>query len=262
MRDDEIASINQINFASQFVDKDVQYHVREFHQSCIAPVGSGFENLFGFPALTSGQLQRAEFFETRFSHLTDTIAIPKEMLAERVHRQESLRHANENASIDFLTISRIFAQALGADEQRRRPYPSGGALYAVETVLITGPLIADGKHLSVFHFLPVTNAFELLSTNVSVRDYGNLTDVMNPAFYVLYCVNLKKSIFKYRSRGYRLSVLETGSMYQSMLSVAQTLGFASRVLSGFPERQVAQICHLDSRLLLPTIVQAFGFEKG
>jgi hypothetical protein len=50
-------------------------------------------------------------------------------------------------------------------------------------------------------------------------------------------------------------------MYQNMLACAQIFGVSSRVLSGFSERQIAQICHLDGRLLLPAIVQVFGFEK-
>jgi SagB-type dehydrogenase family enzyme len=107
----------------------------------------------------------------------------------------------------------------------------------------------------------VSNAFEQLTAHVSASDFSSLSDVPNPSFYVLYCVNLKKSIFKYRTRGYRLSLLEVGSMYQNMLSCAQSAGVSSRVLSGFPERQIAHMCHLDGRLLLPTIVQAFGFEK-
>jgi SagB-type dehydrogenase family enzyme len=261
MKIGETASINQIGFASQFVDRDVEYQVREFHQSCITPVGSGFENLFGFPALTPAHLKRAEFVETRFSHLTQTIDIPREEAVESVGRFESLRHGDADIEIEFSLIGRIFAQALAADQQRRRPYPSGGALYAVEAVLITGPRVGGGQSLSALHFLPVSNAFEVLNAHVSVAGFSGLTDIPNPSFSVLYCVNLKKSIFKYRSRGYRLSLLEAGSMYQNMLACAQTFGVSSRVLSGFSERQVAQVCHLDSRLLLPAIVQVFGFEK-
>ena len=234
MKIHETASINQIGFASQFVDKDVEYQVREFHQSCITPVGSGFESLFGFPALTPAHLKRAEFVETRFSHLTQTIDIPREEAVESVGRFESLRHGDAEIDIEFSLISRIFAQALAADQQRRRPYPSGGALYTVEAVLITGPRVRGGQSLSALHFLPVSNAFEVLTTHVAATDFSSLTDIPNPSFCVLYCVNLKKSIFKYRSRGYRLSLLEAGSMYQNMLACAQTFGFHLVSCRAFP----------------------------
>jgi SagB-type dehydrogenase family enzyme len=238
MKTDENASFNQIGFASQFVDADVEYQVREFHQACMTPVGSGFENLFGFSTVTASHLKRAEFVETRFSHLTRTIDIPGEKPIDSVGRSPSLHRGDPEAEIEFSLISSIFRQALAADQQRRRPYPSGGALYAVEAILITGPKVQEGQRLSALHFLPVSNAFEQLTAHVSMADFSSLSDVPDPSFYVLYCVNLKKSIFKYRSRGYRLSLLEVGSMYQNMLVCAQSLGVSSRVLSGFPERQI------------------------
>lgn len=159
MKTDETASFNQIGFASQFVDADVEYQVREFHQACMTPVGSGFESLFGSSAVTIRHLKRAEFAEARFSHLTQTIDIPQEKPICDVTRFESLHHGDEGLEIAFSLIGRIFSQALAADQRKRRPYPSGGALYAVEAILITGPRVQEGQRLSAFHFLPVSSRF-------------------------------------------------------------------------------------------------------
>jgi hypothetical protein len=132
----------------------------------------------------------------------------------------------------------------------------------VECLVITGPRVTGLKPLSVLHYLPLSHAFEILREALSPEDYEGITDLSGVSFYVLYCINLKKSIFKYRYRGYRLSILEAGSMYQQALVEAERLGLSSRVIAGFSEGCVASLCGVNPSLILPTIIQAFGVEQG
>jgi hypothetical protein len=107
----------------------------------------------------------------------------------------------------------------------------------------------------------VSNAFEVLQGGYDPTLFSEIYRIERAAFYVVYFINLKKAIFKYRSRGYRLALMEVGSMYQQMLRVAQDHGVGSRVLSGFSEYALAKNCGLDSRVLLPAIIQAFAYPE-
>lgn len=257
MRHATIYSLNQISHANQFVDRELESEIRTFHQHGISVAGTLLEDSLSQPFLSIDDLKRAETFETRFSHITDSKQGCGRDIPENVSRWRSLARGS-GEEIDFPTMARIFAQAIGADPYGRRPYPSGGALYSVEAVAILGESVGGAENFSVLHYLPVSNSFEILPGGYDRDTFGEIYKIEGVAFYVAYFINLKKAIFKYRSRGYRLALLEIGSMYQQMLQAAQTHGLGSRVLSGFSEYTLAKNCGLDCRILLPGIVQAFG----
>lgn len=260
MRHVKISSLNQIAHASQFVDPEVESEVRAFHQHCLSVAGSPLENKLSQPYLSIEDLKRAETFETRFSHITRTIDIGDSSIAESTWRWPSLDKGTARP-IDFSTVCQIFSEALGADHARRRPYPSGGALYSVDSVAILGNVAGTNEDFNVLHYLPVSNAFEVLQGGYDFTLFNEIYKIEHAAFYVVYFINLKKAIFKYRSRGYRLALMEVGSMYQQMLRTAQSHGVRSRVLSGFSEYALAKNCGLDSRVLLPGIIQAFAYPE-
>ena len=264
MRHVKISSVNQISHAGQFVDPEVESEIRAFHQHCISVAGSPLENALSQPYLSIEDLKRAETFETRFSHITRTIEFPDASVADTTWRWPSLDKGGTRP-IDFSTVHQIFSEALGADYARRRPYPSGGALYSVESVAILGNVLGNvvgtEEGFNVLQYLPVSNAFEMLRGGYDPTLFNEIYKIERAAFYVVYFINLKKAIFKYRSRGYRLALMEVGSMYQQMLRVAQDHGIRSRVLSGFSEYALAKNCGLDSRVLLPGIIQAFAYPE-
>lgn len=258
MRHVKISSLNQIAHASQFVDAEVESEIRTFHQHTISVAGTPLENSLSQPYLSLEDLKRAEAFETRFSHITGNVEGSSHERADPVVRWPSVS-TGSSRQIDFETVAQIFAQAFGADSRGRRPYPSGGALYSIETVAIFGDSVVGATDFSVLHYLPVSNFFEVLPGAYDLEKFQKIYKIEAAAFYVAYFINLKKAIFKYRSRGYRLALMEIGSMYQQMLNVAQTHGLGSRVLSGFSEYALAKNCGLDSRILLPGIIQAFAY---
>lgn len=258
MRHIKISSLNQIAHASQFVDAEVETEIRTFHQHTISVAGTALENSLSQPYLSLEDLKRAEAFDTRFSHITGSVEGSTCGRADPVVRWPSVSKGSPR-QIDFETVAQIFAQAIGADGHGRRPYPSGGALYSIEAVAILGDSGGCVTDFNVLHYMPVSNSFEVLPGAYDREKFQKIYKIEAAAFYVAYFINLKKAIFKYRSRGYRLALMEIGSMYQQMLQVAQTHGLGSRVLSGFSEYALAKNCGLDSRILLPGIIQAFAY---
>lgn len=260
MMDAEISALNQIGYASQFVDPDVESVVRTFHHHCFSCAGSAFEQRVTAPYLTVENLLLAEAKEARFSHISEIVDGCPTPTQAAVARWPSMKDGQQ-AVVEFQTIASILGSAVGADVQGRRPYPSGGALYSAETLVIVGEAVRGVPPFTVAHYLPVSKKFELLPGQFGRESFEGISNTKGVSFYLAYFINLKKAIFKYRSRGYRLAVLEVGSMYQQITNIAQEHGVASRVLAGFSEYEVTKNCGLDSRLMLAAAIQAFSFEE-
>jgi len=259
MSTDDISALNQIGFASQFVDPDVEHTVRIFHHHCFTCAGSTLEKRISAPFLSTENLRLAEAKESRFSYLSDIVLGHTTPTQTTVSRWPSLQ-IGQPGTVKFEKIAAILGQAIGADGEGRRPYPSGGALYSAEAIVVTSDRVEGLPPFSVAHYLPNSNRFELLPMQFGQDRYSAIAPIEGPVFYVAYFINLKKATFKYRSRGYRLALLEIGSMYQQIAAIAQDNGIASRVLAGFSEYEFTKSCGLDSRLFLPAAIHAFGFS--
>lgn len=257
----DISALNQIGYASQFVDRDVEHVVRTFHHHCFSCAGSSLDQRVSTPYLSPADLLRTETRESRFSHISDIMAGRPTSTQTAVSRWPSAKEGRAGI-VEFATVAEIVGKAIGADQQGRRPYASGGALYSAETVAVTGEMVSGAPPFSVAHYLPGSNRFEILPSRFDRARFDGVTPFKGAAFYLGYFVNLKRATFKYRSRGYRLALLEIGSMYHQVAAVAQQHGLASRVLAGFSEYAFTKDCGLDSRLLLPVVVQAFGLPGG
>lgn len=83
-----------------------------------------------------------------------------------------------------------------------------------------------------------------------------------PHFALVYAVFFERAIFKYRTRGYRLALMEAGSMYQTADLYAKALGLRSRLWAGFTDFQVAKTIGIDMRHMAPLVVQFFGNVKN
>ncbi|QND61802.1 nitroreductase family protein [Mesorhizobium huakuii] len=258
MPTNDISALNQIGFTSQFVDPDVEHTVRTFHHHCFTCAGSTLEQRISAPFLSKETLLLAETKESRFSHFSHIVTGHSTSTQTAVSRWPSLKEG-QLGIVEFEKIASILGQAIGADGLGRRPYPSGGALYSAEAIVVTSEMVEGIPPFSVAHYLPGSNRFELLPAQFDQDRYNAIATINGAVFYVAYFINLKKATFKYRSRGYRLALLEIGSMYHHITTVAQENGIASRVLAGFSEYEFTKTCGLDSRLLLPAAIQAFGF---
>ncbi len=257
---DEINSLAQIQHANLFSDPHVEAEIRSFHQFTTSVAGTPVEGRCSSGKATVDAIREAEFEESRFSHLTSTIQL-KGATPAATYRWQSLGKGKPG-TIELEELSVLLREAFCADEGGRRPYPSGGALYPVDVVILTGPGFIGIPPLSCFHLLPKSGRLEVLPVRLSLEEFRGLYDLEGVLFYALYLVNVKRAVFKYRARGYRLALMEIGSMYQNALQAAQRRGLSSRVLAGFPDTRVVAQCGLDPRLLLGGVLQAFAREDA
>lgn len=114
---------------------------------------------------------------------------------------------------------------------RRRPYPSGGALYPVETYL----LVRNVKQLSpgAYHYDPINHELERLrSESVTygrffydcVEDVDETPPFRNASFLLLLVSYMRKSFYKYGDKAWRLMLLEGGHIAQNIYLVASAMG--------------------------------------
>ncbi|MFV6523119.1 SagB/ThcOx family dehydrogenase, partial [Klebsiella pneumoniae] len=165
------------------------------------------------------------------------------------------------------TIEKLLVNAFSSPDPAsvRRPYPSGGAQYPVEVFLCRLSENTENWQTgtNVYHYLPLSRALEPVAACDTQELYRSLSGgdaerLGRPHFALVYCVIFEKALFKYRYRGYRMALMEAGSMYQNAGLVADQIGLRNRVWAGFTDSYVAKTMNVDQRTAAPLIVQFFG----
>ncbi len=182
-------------------------------------------------------------------------------------RKSSLRQFSQKM-LDFADMSTLLINSFSPNHLGHRPYPSAGALYPIEPILlIFKERVKHDQPLDsgCYHFKPVHRTLELIKKMEMLptinRLFHGLVEVdAPPNLCILYLVHIGKSIFKYRYRGYRHALMEVGSMYQQVAMVSQSLGLGSTVWSGFNDYQLMDELGLNRRIFLPATLQFLGYR--
>jgi SagB-type dehydrogenase family enzyme len=185
---------------------------------------------------------------------------------QALRRKPSGRNFDDRTELNFSVVAHLLREALTADASGRRAYPSGGALYPVETYVVRTSQGSIGwpNQENVMRLRPMAAALEIIET-------GHDTDILlstlsgfeseylgRPHFALVYTIHLDRALFKYEYRGYRLAMMEIGSMYQMCALHAKKLGLENRVWAGFHDHLVSKTLGIAPTHLLPCVVQFFG----
>ncbi|QCI12054.1 SagB/ThcOx family dehydrogenase [Pseudomonas putida] len=204
----------------------------------------------------------------------DIFSNPHDQAAARLEQLQLNHHLNRNNSctsfthrpLHFSTVQELLSPLLRKEDSNyRRGYPSGGAIYPIEVFCINiekkvknWPASSDALHL-----LPGSRKLEAHSPNINTHKLSqSITpeneNIGSPTLALVYCLYLPKAVFKYRYRGYRLALLEAGSMYMLMDLRCKELNLNSRIWSGFTDHQLIKNLDLNPTLFLPACVQLIG----
>ncbi|MGJ7518478.1 SagB/ThcOx family dehydrogenase [Pseudomonas baetica] len=195
------------------------------------------------------------------------------------HTLESLRIENslhrdhscdffDGSSVDFESVKQIVKPLLTKNNNTsKRGYPSAGALYPVEVFFCS--LLSSNTWPcteKVLHLLPNSRKFEILQGCLETSPLveailPNGSSVGNPSHAIIYMMYLPKALFKYRYRGYRLALMETGSMYMLVDLQCKALKFKSRPWSGYTDNMVCKAMGLNPTLFYPSCIQLIGGIK-
>lgn len=144
-----------------------------------------------------------------------------------------------------------------------RAVPSGGGLYPLELFVLakdsTGEWFLDS-------FDPYHNCLRAFRPHVSEEEAVEICmdprTMRNAAGIVIIAGNLDRCKVKYGFRAYRFSLMEAGSVLQSMGLATSYLGLAGYASSQFYDDRLESLCQLDGIHRMAFTVQIVGKPKG
>lgn len=126
-----------------------------------------------------------------------------------------------------------------------RNYPSGGALYPIETYLFTTRF--EGRS-GILHYNPTAHALEYLWDLPPDFDMWSLArgpDTLHFSSLIVFTSVWKRSSAKYGDFTYTAASLEAGHMAENIILVGTALGLATRPLIGFFDDRIIELLDLD-----------------
>lgn len=179
----------------------------------------------------------------------------------QVLRQRKSVREFQRKPLRFEDVSSILVDGLGiVDEEERRPYPSGGARYPVETYLISFEV--EKLDAGAYHYNVRDSSLELLlKKNLVDRSKEFTTQYIDwvPAT-LLFTSVIPRSEVKYGANAYRFSLLEAGHMAQNVSLLCVERGLGSCPVGGFVNDTVREVLDLTENEI-PIYALAVGYPK-
>lgn len=200
--------------------------------------------------------------------LTVAFTLSQEDREKVLFRNESCEHFS-SLPLDFSGIEKLMCPLISRKENSyKRGYPSGGALYPVEIFLcslneLNGAWPCAGK---VLHLLPKSRKFEVLQIETDIEELkaallSSPNDIGTPSVAIIYTIYMPKNVFKYRYRGYRMGLMEVGSIYMLVELQAKCLGLSCRLWSAYTDSMLCKALGLNPALFFPVCVHFIGKER-
>lgn len=169
-------------------------------------------------------------------------------LSSALTNRESYRTCVPGTLISLDDVSTILGNSLRETVANRRPYPSGGAKYPIETYLIARGI--NSLPRGIFHYAPKTHALEHL-WDIPVETHifsGSAKDewAEHAPAIVVFTALWERSYVKYGDFSYLLTCLEAGHMAQNILLTAGALNIGVCPMAGFNDSSVGMLLDIDA----------------
>jgi len=256
----------RISLANDHVDQHSYRSAFTFHAQTCTRFDSrlkyhGLATELGLPQIASLEFGEYSFGGERTCLLGHSLARNAPL-----RRPSAARFTKTESPLEYEKFSAFLERSfmvLRNDEDNRRPYPSGGALYSVQVTIFVRHVGSVGT--GAYHVLPCSRELERLQSLpeavVSDRLFlGVDSELREFDFAILYSAIAAIPLAKYRNRGYRLALVEVGSMYQVATQNADLIGISNRVWGGFDDDGLSIALGLDPRVAWPVMCQIFGRE--
>lgn len=177
---------------------------------------------------------------------------------------------NKKLSLDdnifFNIISNVF---FSNSNDKHRSYPSAGALFPVIPILIVlnNNAIKNVKTPGAYIINTEKKSLDLISNWKKINNqYINLA--MSPVdnnlksnVAMAYSIDLRKSVIKYKYMGYKHSIIEIGSIIESLrYQLMLNSNYRERVCSSFNSNLLADLCKIN-KIFSPIMeIQWIGSE--
>lgn len=182
-----------------------------------------------------------------------------------IRRKRSASQFKTNEKLPFDLIESLLSNSFKSDANFNRPYPSAGALYPIEIIICLFHSYPQKKITTgAYHYRSIKNLLQPIVYSDSKDMLESVlslnTHQYKPSFCLIYLINTLRSLVKYSFRGYRHAFIEVGCMCQQADLVGNNLGLSNRIFSGFNDYEICSFLQIDSYIMIPAVVQAFGIE--
>lgn len=252
----------------RFIDAAVYDEVLEFHSKGNFTFHKATQERTSLHRLDEkllGQLTGNELALYPDMDLTVEFTLSQEDRERSLYRNESCEYFLP-LPIDFSDVEKLMCPLLSRSMgSYKRGYPSGGALYPAEIFLCslteenpTWP--CAGK---ILHLLPKSRKFEVMQIDIDIQQLkaallSSSTDIGTPSLAIVYAIYMPKNLFKYRYRGYRMALMEIGSIYMLVELQAKSLGLSCRLWSAYTDSMLCKVLGVNPTLFLPMCVHFIG----
>lgn len=256
---------------AELTDERVYLDTLEFNAKAHYAILPGLRNATFLSKISNDVASSLIYRDVSVAGTGHRIDVPSETEGVYVYRRQSAMSFDSDNPMSFSEIKALISVALMAqptkEDLARMPYPSGGALYSVQTFLCRTMCGNDHEWPdgdTAYQVLPLSRSLESLSCIAQPAELfdalsgGSPQTLGRPSFALVYGMYVDKALFKYRYRGYRLAMMEAGSMYQRVTSEVDARGLRTRVWAGFSDYRVAAVLGLDVTHVLPLVVQFVG----
>jgi SagB-type dehydrogenase family enzyme len=168
-----------------------------------------------------------------------------EILAQR----RSCTEVVSNSPLTQENVGTLFGHALGKRERvNSRNYPSGGALFPIETYLVGSVL--NTKTAGIFHYHVASHCLEHLwdlPADFRMEQVFRSPNIPLPQALIVFTSVWHRTTSKYGEFGYYLAMLEAGHMAQNILLTATALNIRARPVGGFDDNTIVRLLDIDGR---------------
>lgn len=170
-------------------------------------------------------------------------------VSEALFKRSSHTLVSDCESLTDLQWGTLLGTALGKIESSnfvRRRYPSGGALYPIETYVVT--TFFNEKKQVVFHYNPTLHALEKLWSlpeSINLRSLVAVDPNINFSSVIIFTSVWRRSSAKYGDFTYNLALMEAGHMAQNIQIVATAMNLPCRPIAGFMDENINAMLDID-----------------
>jgi SagB-type dehydrogenase family enzyme len=181
-----------------------------------------------------------------------------------LHRNPSCNYFKDAATPFDKVLELLSPLTSKSSTAHNRGYPSAGALYPVEVFCCSLNTQNDWPSGDkILHLLPNSKKFEVVQNNFDTDKLKKSIlplahGIGTPSLAIIYVIHMPKILFKYRYRGYRLAMMEAGSMYMLVDLHSKKLHLKSRQWSGFSDNMLCKSIGLNPTLFYPACVHLIG----
>ncbi len=251
----------------KFLDSTVYAEVLEFHTKGNYTIHDAFKQSTYLHNINDEQLTQLTGNELRlYPDMDLSFPVRRETEAANIFCRNESGEKFSRANIDFSKIEKLVSPLLSnKKDSHKRGYPSGGALYPTEVFICS--LMDDNQSWpcpeKIVHLLPNSGEFEIVQGTQIIEELkqailstpGNIGE---PSIAIVYAAYLPKTLFKYRYRGYRLALMEAGSIYMLIELQAKKLGLRCRLWSAYTDTMLSKAIGLNPTLFFPMCVHFIG----